>query len=289
MLERNYRSQVIWLAATERSDVLPPKWDLTILEKVTHSRMLRKLNNQRALTDDDRAAISNLPVTLREVQPPGYIVRDGDTPSRCAFLVEGFTFRQKITRDGSRQIVSVQVPGDFIDLQHLLLRQADHNVQALSVAVIAEVPIPALADVMRNHFNIAEALWIDALIEASIFREWMVNVGRRDARTRLAHLLCEFSVRLHAVGLAEDGAYEIPMTQEQLSDALGLTPVHINRVMRALENDGLIVRNKRRVTVNNWEKLRRAADFGAHYLHLDQMGLGLPIKHPPGELSPPLQ
>lgn len=258
---------------------------VTILEKPTHLRMLRKLGNQCALTAEDREAICSLPITIREVQPPSYLVRDGETPTRCAFLVEGFSYRQKITRDGSRQIVSVQVPGDFIDLQHVLLKHADHNVQALTVAQIAEIPIPALAKLMREHPNIAEALWIDALIEASIFREWVVNVGRRDARTRLAHLLCEFSVRLHAVGLAADGEYEIPMTQEQLGDALGLTPVHVNRVLRALEKDDLIQRSKRRVSVKHWDKLRAVADFSSHYLHLDQMGLSAPIKSPMGILS----
>lgn len=254
--------------------------EFTILEKPTHSRLLRKLGNQCVLSDSDRDAICNLPITIRDVQPPSYLVRDGETPTRCAFLIDGFTYRQKITRDGARQIVSVQVPGDFIDLQHLLLRQADHNVQALTVARIAEVPIPALTKLMREHPSVAEALWIDSLIEGSIFREWVVNVGRRDARTRLAHLLCEFLIRLHAVGLAADGAYEIPMTQEHLGDALGLTPVHVNRVLRALEKDGLIQRSKRRVLVSHWDKLRTAADFSSHYLHLDQIDPRSPIKSP---------
>lgn len=243
--------------------------------------MLRKLANQSALSDADRKAICDLPFTIREFQPSAYIVREGEEPKRCAFLVDGFAYRQKITRDGARQIVSFQVPGDFIDLQHLLLRQTDHNVQALTVATIAEIQMPVLIGLMRAHPNIAQAMWVDALIEGSIFREWVMNVGRRDARTRLAHLLCEFFVRLHAVGLAADGAYEIPMTQEQLADALGLTTVHVNRVLRRLEKEGLVDRSRRQVFVNDWNALRRAADFSEAYLHLDQAGMG------PNPPSPP--
>lgn len=105
------------------------------------------------------------------------------------------------------------------------------------------------------------------MIEASIFREWLLNVGRRDARERVAHLLCEISARLEATGLAREFTYELPMTQEQIGDALGLTAVHINRVLKALEKDNLIKRQKREVAIADWQRLRRAADFNLRYLH----------------------
>ena len=120
------------------------------------------------------------------------------------------------------------------------------------------------------------AMWVDTLIDASIFREWVVNVGRRDARSRIAHLLCEFARRLEAAGLGEDNGYELPMTQEQLADATGLTPVHVNRTLQRLARDGLIVRDKRHIGFPNWEALRRAGGFSETYLHLEQMSAGAP-------------
>jgi CRP-like cAMP-binding protein len=115
-----------------------------------------------------------------------------------------------------------------------------------------------------------QALWVDALVESSIHREWLLNVGRRNARSRLAHLLCEFSVRLKQSTPGDAMAYELPMTQEQLGDALGLTPVHVNRVLKSLETDGLIARKKRQVSVIDWAGLRDAAEFNERYLHLGQ-------------------
>ena len=112
-------------------------------------------------------------------------------------------------------------------------------------------------------------MWTDTLVDGSIFREWIANVGRRDARTRMAHLLCEFSLRLKVAGLGTDDQYELPMTQEQLADATGLTSVHVNRTLKALERDGLIQRsNPRFVQIGDWRKLAEAGDFDSNYLHL---------------------
>ena len=114
-------------------------------------------------------------------------------------------------------------------------------------------------------------MWVDTLIDGSIFREWVMNVGRRDARSRIAHLLCEVARRLEAAGLIEEYGYELPMTQEQLGDATGLTPVHVNRVLMGLARDGLIERNKRFIGIPDWEALRRVGGFSETYLHLDQV------------------
>jgi CRP-like cAMP-binding protein len=117
--------------------------------------------------------------------------------------------------------------------------------------------------------NVAHAMWIDTLVDGSIFREWIANVGRRDARTRIAHLLCEFSIRLRVAGLGSEARYELPMTQEQLADATGLTSVHVNRTLKALEQDGVIERpNPRSIWVGNWRRLAEVGDFDTGYLHL---------------------
>jgi CRP-like cAMP-binding protein len=125
---------------------------------------------------------------------------------------------------------------------------------------------------MLSNAAVGRALWIDTLIDASIFREWVVNVGRRDSRARVAHLLCEFSLRLQAAGMAENHRYELPMTQEQLADATGLTPVHVNRVLKALEREGLIERaSSKSVLIGDWQRLTTAGDFNRSYLHLDAL------------------
>ena len=234
------------------------------------AQMAGKLARRCPLDAADRAAIAQLPYTLRLVDPASYLVREGEQPRRCPFIVAGFADRQKLTSDGARQIIAIQIPGDFTDLQNLFLRESDHNVQALTRATIAEIPIDALRELVLSRPTVAKAMWIDALIDASIFREWIVNVGRRDARARIAHILCELAVRLDEAGIGHEHRYELPMTQEQLADAVGLTPVHVNRVLKSLTLDGLIERNKRHISVGDWNRLKNVGDFSERYLHLKQ-------------------
>lgn len=212
-----------------------------------------------------------LPSEQRHVDPHRYIVREGERPPGCTILLSGLAYRQKLTIDGSRQILSVHIPGDFVDLEGSLLKVSDHNIQALTACDLAIIPKPALIELIDTHPRVARAMWIDTLIDASIFREWIVNVGRRDARSGLSHLLCEFARRLESVGMGRDGGYELPMTQEQLADALGLTPVHVNRVLKELEHEGLIEREKRFLRIPDWQRLRDVAGFNERYLHLEQM------------------
>ena len=201
------------------------------------------------------------------LEPAAYIVREGEKPQSCAFLLSGFAFRQKLTSEGARQIVSLHIPGDALDFQSLYLAAADHNVQALTRVELLVMPRADVQRLLEARPAIAHAVIVNILIEASITREWVLNVGRRDARTRLAHLLCEFARRMDALGLGDGHNYELPMTQEQLGDALGLTSVHINRTLKALEAEGAITRQGRRVQFSDWEKMRRIADFSALYLH----------------------
>jgi CRP-like cAMP-binding protein len=234
-------------------------------------RLLRKLEQRADLTRDDRAALLGLPFRLLTVERSTYFVREGERPERSCLIVSGFAFRHKITAGGARQILSLHVPGDFVDLEGAFLNIADHNVQALTRCELAIVPRADVRALMKAHPAIAMALWVDMLIDSSIFREWITNVGRRDARTRIAHLLCEFARRLEVAGLAGEYRYELPMTQEQLGDAAGLTPVHVNRVLRDLDKEGVISRTKRNVAIADWDRLRAIADFNENYLHLDQV------------------
>jgi CRP-like cAMP-binding protein len=233
--------------------------------------LARKLGSRNQLDDKDVAAILALPYTRRTFEPAAYVVREGEPPKKkCSFIVSGFAFRQKLTAQGARQIVSLHMTGDLLDLQHLFLKRADHNVQALTRLESAEIERDALRALALERPAVGEAMWVDSLIDASIFREWVMNVGRRDARSRIAHLLCEFAARMDAAGLAIDGRYELPMTQEQIGDATGLTSVHVNRTLKSLTADGLVHRDKRYLTFANRERVQAAADFSALYLHLEQ-------------------
>jgi CRP-like cAMP-binding protein len=230
--------------------------------------LARKLSTHATLRDADRQAILDLPNSLRVLDPQSYVIREGETPRLCGVLVSGFAFRQKLTNEGARQILDILVPGDALDFQGLFLDVADHNVQTLNRATIAMVPREALQTLLHTHPALAQAIFVSVLVEASIQREWTLNVGRRSAPVRLAHLLCEFAQRLEARGLAAEYGYELPMTQEQLADALGLTQVHVNRTLRALELRGLITRDKRRVCFPEWQQMRDFGDFNQRYLHL---------------------
>lgn len=230
--------------------------------------VVRKLNSRTPLSSADQEAILALPCERKTLEHSSYIVREGDPPTHCPALISGFAYRHKLTADGARQIVALHLPGDPLDLQHLFLDVADHNVQTLTRAEVALVPRSALQKLARERPAVAEAFMVNVLVESSIFREWVVNVGRRDARSRIAHLLCEFAIRLNSQGLMEEYGCELPMTQEQIGDATGLTSVHVNRTLKALQAEGLIARNRRSVKFPDWEHLKEAGDFTERYLHL---------------------
>ena len=238
---------------------------------VVTDHLIAKLSTRVALTDGDRATIADLPFKLRTIAQSTYMVREGQRPQRCAFVIEGFAYRQKLTPNGEREIVSILMPGDFIDLQNLFLEESDHDVQALTRITVAEIAIPALREAVAQCPRIASALWTEVLIEASIHREWLLNIGRRNAKMRLAHLLCEYAARLRASSMmTEDDGYELPMTQEQIGDALGLTPVHVNRTLRAIREDGAAHVTDRRLHILDWSLLRSIAEFDPRYLVLEK-------------------
>jgi CRP-like cAMP-binding protein len=235
----------------------------------TFEAMVRRLERRSPLSPADRQALLSLPHTVRRLGSNGHIIRDGDTADHCALLLSGFAFRYKLTGEGARQIISLHIASEFLDLQHSFLGVADTSVQTLTECEVAMIPAGAVQELALSNAAVGRALWIDTLIDASIFREWVVNVGRRDSRARVAHILCEFSLRLEAAGMAHNHRYELPMTQEQLADAVGLTSVHVNRVLRQLGEEGLIDRDRRAITISDWGRLRDAGDFNERYLHHD--------------------
>jgi CRP-like cAMP-binding protein len=230
--------------------------------------LIRKLDRLTALSEADKHAIAALPVRITRATAGVNLVSEGDRVTNCCLLLGGYAFRYKSAVNGKRQIVSFHMTGDVLDLQNMLLPRADHGVQTLTEATIAWIAGTALETLIEEHPVIGKALWRDTLIDASIFREWVLNVGQRDAKSRIAHMLCEFAVRREAAGLGTPERFELPMSQEHIADATGLTPVHVNRMLMALANEGLIERDKRDVRIADWERLRRAAGFHVDYLHM---------------------
>lgn len=228
--------------------------------------LLRKLLNHSLLSTDDQNAVAALPFTRRRLDPGSIIIREGERCDICPILLAGFAYRHKMTGDGGRQIVALKLPGDPLDFQSLYLGRADHTVQTLTSVELAIVPNRELERLIMARSSLARAVVVDIVIEASIGREWLLNIGRRNALARLAHLICEIHHRLaiSATSLVES---DLPITQEQLADLLGLTPVHINRTLKELERAGAILRNGRRIRIGDLDRLCDLADFSDLYLH----------------------
>ncbi len=230
--------------------------------------LVDKLAKHATISFEDRARLLELPYVTRQLDTGSYLVREGDTPEHCGMLVSGIACRHKISGEGLRQIVSIHVPGDVIDLQQLYIETADHNVQTLTHCVVVRIPRDELRQFAAERPSVAQAIVAIVLVELAVAREWLLNIGRRDARTRIAHFLCELAARLGHHGINSREPFELPMTQEQLGDALGLTAVHINRMLKSLVGDGLIDRNNKSITIPDWESLVKLADFNGRYLHL---------------------
>jgi CRP-like cAMP-binding protein len=233
--------------------------------------LVRKLSALGALDEQDVAALEALPWRDEICRAGSHLVREGARVTECCLLVSGYACRSKLTREGRRQIVSFHIPGDLLDLQNLLLPRTDHNIELITDATVAWVTIGALRNLAFERGNIGTALWRDTLVDASIFREWVLNVGQRTGRARVAHMLCEFAYRRAAAGIGETQDFDLPMTQEQIADATGMTPIHVNRMLAAMRAEGVISSHKRRVEIRDWAQIQRIADFDPAYLHLSQV------------------
>jgi CRP-like cAMP-binding protein len=230
--------------------------------------LIRKLEAIASLTAEERAALLRLPMRLQTVPPHHDIVVEGDTPSECCLVVEGFVCRYNLTAEGKRQIHSFHIPGDIPDLQSLHLTVMDHSLGTITASKLAFMAHEALRRLIRDHPRLGDLFWRDTLIDAAVFRQWMVSMGRRSAYSHMAHLLCELLVRLRAVELVEDHAFRLPVTQVDLADALGLSPVHVNRVLQELRGQKLITLRGGSVHVLDWDGLQQAGEFDPAYLHL---------------------
>jgi CRP-like cAMP-binding protein len=233
--------------------------------------LLRKLESVASLSAEEKAAILNLPVTVRQMRADHDIVRERDRPTQSCLVLDGWLCRYKILESGARQIFSFHIAGDIPDLQSLHLRTMDHNLGTLVQSTVAFIQHESVKNLAKDFPHICNVLWRDTLIDAAIFREWMVGMGRRDAPSRIAHVLCELFIKLQAVGLTKDHSCHFPITQSVIGDALGLSTVHVNRSLMELRGKGLIKLEKQVLTILKRDELRGEGGFDPLYLHLDAM------------------
>jgi CRP-like cAMP-binding protein len=229
--------------------------------------LLTKLTLSNRLDGADVQAIQRLPIRIRDVKARHVIVADGARSTECSLLAEGFAFRSKTTPDGKRQTVSMHIPGEIPDLQSMHLNVMDYDLIALTPCVIGFISHRSLKALNIERPNIAAALWRETLMDAARLREWIVNVGRRSAMARTAHLLLALHHRLRAIGMAQDGEFGLPVAQTDLADCLGLSAVHVNRVLQLLRAEGLLTVSRSEYHLLQQEKLEELAGFDPAYLH----------------------
>lgn len=235
-----------------------------------HSAFGAKIAAHTPLSEAERAALGSLLTRIQSIETGGQIAAAGEPLDVATIVVEGVVARSKLLPDGRRQILSFLLPGDFVDAFASVLKRRDDNLEAISAARVAVVPQTRVAEVAARFPRLYEAFLREAFIEGSIAREWVLNVGQRTADESLAHLICEFATRMEAVGLARDGLVAFPFKQQQLADALGLSTIHLNRVLRSLRASGFIRLEARSLTVLDSATLCRMSHFNPDYLHFDR-------------------
>lgn len=230
--------------------------------------LIRKLESTSVLSEEEQEAIRRLPASIRLVLPGQDLVQEGEAPSQCGLVVEGWCHRYKLLDEGRRQILSFHVAGDMPDLQSLHLGVLDHSIAALTPCTFALVPHESMRRLTGALPHLAAQLWRETLVDAGIFRTWITAMGRRSAYGRIAHLFCELYLKQEAVGLAADLRCPMPLRQTDLADATGLTTVHVSRVMKALRADDLVTLRDRSLIIRDWRRLAEVAEFDPTYLHL---------------------
>ena len=232
--------------------------------------LFRKLSYFTDLDEADRGAIDALCAHRITFEAKRTLVREGERPNDVYLLLEGWGYRYKLLPDGGRHILAYLIPGDLCDIHIFILKSMDHTLGLLSRASVAVIPKELILEVMTRHPRIERALWWATLVDEAVLREWLVNIGQRDAHKRVAHLFCELWVRMRAVGLADEGRFSLPLTQEELGDTMGLTAVHVNRTLQRMRAEGLISLERKRLTIHDPRRLMAEAEFEPNYLHVDR-------------------
>ena len=229
---------------------------------------LNRLIRRSRLTEQEQEAILGLPAKPVQVQANRDVVRMGDVVDHAYLVVDGLVAQFDQTSQGARQITALFIPGDMPDLHSVVHPQVGWALQALTTTTLVTVPHMALRSIAARHPAIAEAFWRDGIVDAAILSQWVVNLGRRDAQQRMAHLFCELAVRYEQIGTKRTDAFPFPITQAQLADVLGLTAVHVNRVLQKLRTEGVVLEH-RMMQILDWKRLASLGDFDGIYLQTD--------------------
>ena len=233
------------------------------------SPLIAKLETRALLGEHDRGALHALYDDCRDIGARRHLIREGDRPDHVVLMIEGWAARYKLLPDGARQITAFLIPGDFCDLHVTILGEMDHGITTLTRSGVAFVPRQKM-DELTERPSLAKAFWWATLVDSAVLRAWIVNIGRRDAFEAIGHLICELYVRMKNVGLVNGHCFEVPLTQEEIADALGLTSVHVNRVLQRLRSEDLISFSRGRLTIRDYRRLEEASGFDANYLHIQR-------------------
>jgi CRP-like cAMP-binding protein len=228
-----------------------------------------KMEQFTRFSDQERRTLDKLASERQVKHAAGEdIISEGQHSPDCHVVISGLACRYVILPNGSRQIMAFLVPGDLCDAEIFILKEMDHGVAALTATTTALVPADTMKHMLRGGGCLGEALWWGTMVDLATLRQRIVDHGRRDAREKLAHLLYELLVRHRMVGLTTDDKFELPITQDDLADAIGMTPVHANRTLKKLRDEKLIIWTGKVVTVLDPDRLKKVAAFNSNYLHL---------------------
>jgi CRP-like cAMP-binding protein len=231
---------------------------------------LATLRRRDELSLDEEAAVRWAVTDTREFGADKIVIRRGEQLKESMLLVTGWAARTKDLRDGQRQISELHIPGDFVDLHGFTLKYLDHNVMTVTACRFAVAPHDRIREVTERYPHLARMWWLSTNMDAARYREWTVSLGRRSAIARMANLFCELLARLEIVNLAQGRGFDFPLTQQELSECLGLTAVHVNRTLQELRRRNLIEVEGRRATILDLEGLQSIAEFDPAYLYLDR-------------------
>ncbi|MVT71041.1 helix-turn-helix domain-containing protein [Bradyrhizobium pachyrhizi] len=223
----------------------------------------RKLRLHSELPDENVAALRSIVSPVRVLPEDLVIVREGDLSTQCCVILSGFAYRSKVAENGKRQILSFHIAGDMPDLQGLPLKRMDHDLTTLWEARLGFIKHEALESVLEPRPTLARALWRETLVDALLFRQWIVNLGTRSTAGRMAYLIGELRQRLATMGLVVNEQFDFPITQSKLADALGLSIVHVNRVLQTFRTEGILDLKRRVVTLKDSKRLSSSADLTA--------------------------
>ncbi|MHB0774801.1 Crp/Fnr family transcriptional regulator [Halomonas sp. WWR20] len=234
---------------------------------MTIEPLIQKLCSYTDLSEHEKQALRDAVIRVDTINKRQDIISEGQRPEHVHLVLEGWACRYKLLETGKHHIMAYLLPGDLCDMYVTLLDEMDHSIRTLTPAKVASISQDKLNYIVDHCPRLARALFWSTLVDEAILREWLVNAGGRAADVRLAHIFCELLLRSRSAGLTQDNSFDLPLTQEELGETMGLTVVHTNRIVQRLRKEGLITLNSKRMVIEDWERLKAFGQFNPNYLH----------------------